>query len=86
MVRSGWTSSSQAKASRPTAAGHTPIRSGSRTRPASGSTPAIRVSPPEMVRIGFVARQIWPNSNDSGTRPTQIQTNTKPKTGLVSRS
>ena len=39
-----------------------------------------------MVRSGLVARQIWPNSSDTGTRPTQTQTNTKPNTGLVSRS
>ena len=39
-----------------------------------------------MVRSGLVARQNWPSSSEIGTSPTHIQTKTKPKTGLVSRS
>jgi hypothetical protein len=31
-----------------------------------------------MVRNGLVACQNWPSSSEIGTRPTHIQTNTKP--------
>ena len=81
----GCTSSSQANPSSVTTPGVMPTRCqaaslSGRSGPRGARTSRARV------RNGLVSRQIDPKSSDTGTSPTQSHTNTKPNTGLVTRS